>query len=198
MVALPLLMATALAAAGRVLPRLVIDAVSLLTCLVVLAGSVALLMATSSRRVINSLGAYCALLGIGLIYGRTGSWASPKCSGPWLVTTPTGWCSWPWRWSSPGSWSRAPRCRFTSGWPTRTPSRPRRCAHRGDRCGDVPGPPLLWTASVPCLRPHLRLRRGALPACSSVLYRPCWHCSSPLSLCTATGCRGRGAESCPW
>lgn len=58
MVALPLLTATALAAAGRVLPRLVIDAVSLLTCLLVLAGSVALLVVTGSARVVTWMGGY--------------------------------------------------------------------------------------------------------------------------------------------
>lgn len=58
MVALPLLTATVLAAAGRVLPRLVIDAVSLLTCLLVFAGSVALLVATGSARVVSWLGGY--------------------------------------------------------------------------------------------------------------------------------------------
>jgi hypothetical protein len=56
-VALPLLAATLLAAAGRVLPRLVIDAVSMLTCLLVLTGSVTLLAVTGSRRVVSWLGA---------------------------------------------------------------------------------------------------------------------------------------------
>jgi multicomponent Na+:H+ antiporter subunit D len=57
-VALPLLAATLLAAAGRVLPRLVTDAVSMLTCLLVLAGSVVLLIVTGSRRVVSWLGGY--------------------------------------------------------------------------------------------------------------------------------------------
>ncbi|MGH3721354.1 MAG: complex I subunit 5 family protein [Pseudonocardiaceae bacterium] len=57
-VALPLLAATVLAAAGRVLPRLVIDLTSMLTCLLVLAGSAALLAVTGSRRVVSWLGGY--------------------------------------------------------------------------------------------------------------------------------------------
>ena len=64
LVALPLLAATLLAAAGRVLPRLVIDAVSLLACLLVLAGSVALLTATGSRRVVSWLGGYAPEHGV--------------------------------------------------------------------------------------------------------------------------------------
>jgi multicomponent Na+:H+ antiporter subunit D len=57
-VALPLLAAAILAAAGRVLPRLVIDAASMLTCLLVLAASVALLAVTGSQRVVSWLGGY--------------------------------------------------------------------------------------------------------------------------------------------
>lgn len=57
-VALPLLAATLLAAAGRVLPRLVIDVVSMLTCLLVLTSLVALLTVTGSRRVVSWLGSY--------------------------------------------------------------------------------------------------------------------------------------------
>jgi multicomponent Na+:H+ antiporter subunit D len=57
-VALPLLAAAVLAAAGRVLPRVVIDAVSMLSCLLVLAGSVALLAVTGSQRVVSWLGGY--------------------------------------------------------------------------------------------------------------------------------------------
>jgi multicomponent Na+:H+ antiporter subunit D len=58
MVALPLVAATALAAAGRVVPRAVTDATSMLTCLLVLAGSVMLLVATGSQRVVSWLGGY--------------------------------------------------------------------------------------------------------------------------------------------
>jgi multicomponent Na+:H+ antiporter subunit D len=58
LVALPLLVATLLAAAGRVLPRLIIDVASILTCLLVLAGSTALLAVTGSRRVVSWLGGY--------------------------------------------------------------------------------------------------------------------------------------------
>jgi multicomponent Na+:H+ antiporter subunit D len=76
-VALPLLAATLLAAAGRVLPRLVTDAVSMLTCLLVLAGSVVLLTVTGSRRVVSWLGGYTprhgASVGVVFVVDRIGA-----------------------------------------------------------------------------------------------------------------------------
>ena len=76
-VALSLLTATLLAAAGRVLPRLVIDAVSMLTCLLVLTGSVTLLAVTGSRRVVSWLGGYTpqdgASVGVVFVVDRIGA-----------------------------------------------------------------------------------------------------------------------------
>jgi multicomponent Na+:H+ antiporter subunit D len=70
LVAVPLLAATVLAASGRLLPRLVIDAVSMLSCLLVLAGSVVLLTATGSRRVVSWLGGYSPVGGssVGVVF----------------------------------------------------------------------------------------------------------------------------------
>jgi multicomponent Na+:H+ antiporter subunit D len=77
MVALPLLAAAMLAAVGRLLPRLVIDTVSMLTCLLVLAGSVVLLVATGSRRVVSWLGGYSpehgANVGVVFVVDRIGA-----------------------------------------------------------------------------------------------------------------------------
>lgn len=77
MVALPLLAAAMLAAVGRLLPRLVIDAVSMLTCLLVLAESVVLLIATGSRRVVSWLGGYSpehgASVGVVFVVDRIGA-----------------------------------------------------------------------------------------------------------------------------
>lgn len=77
MVAVPLLVAAVLAAVGRLLPRLVIDAVSMLTCLLVLAGSVVLLVATGSRRVVSWLGGYSpdhgASVGVVFVVDRIGA-----------------------------------------------------------------------------------------------------------------------------
>jgi multicomponent Na+:H+ antiporter subunit D len=77
MVALPLLAATVLAATGRVLPRLAIDVASMLTCLLVLAGSGALLLATGSRWVISWLGGYFpehgASVGVVFVVDRIGA-----------------------------------------------------------------------------------------------------------------------------
>ena len=70
LVAGPLLAATVLAASGRFLPRLVIDAASILSCLLVLAGSVMLLVTTDSRRVVSWLGGYSPVHGssVGVVF----------------------------------------------------------------------------------------------------------------------------------
>ncbi len=77
MVAVPLLVAAVLAAVGRLLPRLVIDALSMLTCLLVLAGSAVLLVATGSRRVVSWLGGYApdhgASVGVVFVVDRIGA-----------------------------------------------------------------------------------------------------------------------------
>jgi multicomponent Na+:H+ antiporter subunit D len=69
-VVVPLVAAALLAASGRVLPRLVIDALSMLSCLLVLAGSVVLLAATGSRRVVSWLGGYAPVDGfsVGVVF----------------------------------------------------------------------------------------------------------------------------------
>ncbi|HET9256817.1 MAG TPA: complex I subunit 5 family protein [Pseudonocardiaceae bacterium] len=76
-VALPLLAATGLAAAGRVLPRVVIDVVSVLTCLLVLSGSVVLLDTTGSQRIVSWLGGYPprhgASVGVVFVVDRIGA-----------------------------------------------------------------------------------------------------------------------------
>ncbi|HKS50251.1 MAG TPA: complex I subunit 5 family protein [Pseudonocardiaceae bacterium] len=70
LVAVPLLAATVLAASGRFLPRLIIDAASMLSCLLVLAGSVMLLVATGSQRVVSWLGGYSPVHGssVGVVF----------------------------------------------------------------------------------------------------------------------------------
>ncbi|HJT04664.1 MAG TPA: complex I subunit 5 family protein [Pseudonocardiaceae bacterium] len=77
LVAVPLLAATVLAASGRFLPRLMIDAVSMLSCLLVLAGSGILLVVTGSRRVVSWLGGYSPVhgssVGVVFVVDRIGS-----------------------------------------------------------------------------------------------------------------------------
>jgi multicomponent Na+:H+ antiporter subunit D len=70
LVVVPLVGATVLAATGRVLPRLMIDAASMLSCLLVLAGSVVLLAATGSQRVVSWLGGYSPVDGfsVGVVF----------------------------------------------------------------------------------------------------------------------------------
>jgi multicomponent Na+:H+ antiporter subunit D len=70
LVAVPLLAATVLAASGRFVPRLVIDAASLLSSLLVLAGAVMLLVTTGSRRVVSWLGGYSPVHGssVGVVF----------------------------------------------------------------------------------------------------------------------------------
>jgi len=70
LVAVPLVVAAVLAASGRVLPRLVIDAASMLSCLLVLGSSVVLLAATGSRRVVSWLGGYSPVDGssVGVVF----------------------------------------------------------------------------------------------------------------------------------
>ena len=53
-----------LAAAGRVLPRLMIDAVLMLTCLLVLIGSVVLLVSAGLQHVVSWLGGYSPQHGV--------------------------------------------------------------------------------------------------------------------------------------
>lgn len=70
LLAVPLLAATVLAASGRFLPRLVIDAASMLSCLLVLAGAAMLLVTTGSRRVVSWLGGYSPVHGssVGVVF----------------------------------------------------------------------------------------------------------------------------------
>ncbi|MFN2535503.1 MAG: hypothetical protein ABR528_09650, partial [Pseudonocardiaceae bacterium] len=70
LVAVPLLAATVLAASGRFVPRLVIDAASLLSSLLGLAGAVVLLVTTGSRRVVSWLGGYSPVHGssVGVVF----------------------------------------------------------------------------------------------------------------------------------
>jgi multicomponent Na+:H+ antiporter subunit D len=88
MVAAPLVAATLLAAAGRVLPRLVLDVASMLTSLLVLTGSVVLLVTTGSRRVVSWLGGYSpehgVSVGVVFVVDRIGAGLATLVAG--LVT----------------------------------------------------------------------------------------------------------------
>jgi multicomponent Na+:H+ antiporter subunit D len=84
----PLVAATVLAAAGRMLPRVVLDVASMFTSLLVLTGSVMLLVATGSRRVVSWLGGYSpehgVSVGVVFVVDRIGAGLATLVAG--LVT----------------------------------------------------------------------------------------------------------------
>jgi multicomponent Na+:H+ antiporter subunit D len=87
-VAAPLVAATVLAAAGRMLPRVVLDVASMFTSLLALTASVMLLVTTGSRRVVSWLGGYSpehgVSVGVVFVVDRIGAGLATLVAG--LVT----------------------------------------------------------------------------------------------------------------
>jgi multicomponent Na+:H+ antiporter subunit D len=78
--------------------------------------------------VTNSIGGFLVLVGIALLYGRTGALNLARSARPWQARKRTDWWSRPSPSWSVASWSRPRPFRSTSGWRTPTRSLRRRCA----------------------------------------------------------------------
>jgi len=78
--------------------------------------------------IVNSLGAYLTLCGIGILYARYGALGLPQLAAAMDHARPDALIVTAFGLICVGFLVRRRWCRSTSGWPTRTPSPRRRCA----------------------------------------------------------------------